>query len=283
MHKFILKCFDLLKQFADFVRLVVIFNIMLFLLFWIEHLVSADWKWLDFIKPFFKNLIDFSNGISDASFYIFKALFEVKYFITLLIFVFAVCILRFVIDCIYELERIYGNTRIAVIKANEKQLNKQLYNVQKKEEIQLNNYIVIIYTRLKKKAAYTDKDVKLDEQNRLMNDFIRNETGTEFVQFERGFMYQFKDYNSIDKVLDVLFKVIHSEALLDYAICIQVEKDLRKLNKLVDLRQFGKITIAADTAYRYGFNSGHKYKTIPVGVFQNENSTMEIHEFVENV
>ena len=283
MHKLMLKFFDVLRQFTDFIKLVVVLNIMLFLLYWIEHLISANWHWLDFIRPFFKSILDFSSSICDSSFYLFKALFEVKYFISLLIFVIAVYILKSAIDGIYEIERIYGNTRIAVIKANEKQINDKLYQEQKKQEEHLNYYIVIIYTQLKKKASHTELSIDLEEQNKLMNDFIKKETGTEYVQFERGFMYQFRDYNNIDKILDILFKVIHSEAPLDYAICIQIEKDLRKLNKLVDLKQFGKITIAADTAYRYNFNTSHRYKTLPVGIFQNDNGTMEIHEFKENL
>ena len=39
--------------------------------------------------------------------------------------------------------------------------------------------------------------------------------------------------------------------------------------------------MAADTAYRYRYNETHKYQTAQVGVFQNGDSTLEVHEFKE--
>ena len=101
------------------------------------------------------------------------------------------------------------------------------------------------------------------------------------MNYDGGFLYQFNSFNEIDSVLDTLFKVIHSNAPLDYSICIQAGEDMRQLVKLMDLKNFGKITMAADTSYRYRFNASHRYATSQIGVFQFENRTLEVHEFNE--
>ena len=79
----------------------------------------------------------------------------------------------------------------------------------------------------------------------------------------------------------ILFKLINSNAPIEYAICVQVGDDSQKLNKLIDLKFFGKISMASDTAYRYKFNESHRYSTSQLGIYQYEGGTMEAHEFKE--
>ena len=124
-------------------------------------------------------------------------------------------------------------------------------------------------------------NVNLDEQNKLMNKFISEKTAVIPMMMNGGFLYEFMDFDKIDTVLDVLFKVLHSSAPLDYAICVQSGDNMEQLTKLSTLNHFGMISMAADTAYRYRFNETHRYQTTQVGVFQNGDRTLEVHEFKE--
>ena len=103
------------------------------------------------------------------------------------------------------------------------------------------------------------------------------------IPYDGGFMYSFTDFNKIDSVLKILFKVLHSTTPLDYSICIQAgeqtPENIRQLNKLISLKHFGKITMAADTSYRYRYNETHRYQTSQIGVFQYGDKTLEVHEF----
>ena len=114
-----------------------------------------------------------------------------------------------------------------------------------------------------------------------MNEFISEKTAVIPMTMNGGFLYEFMDFDKIDTVLDVLFKVLHSNAPIDYAICIQSGDNMEQLTKLSTLNHFGMISMAADTAYRYRFNETHRYQTTQVGVFQNGDRTLEVHEFKE--
>ena len=46
------------------------------------------------------------------------------------------------------------------------------------------------------------------------------------------------------------------------------------------LKNINKITTLADTAYRYNFNDICRYETSQLGVFQKENGTFEVHQFI---
>ena len=50
-------------------------------------------------------------------------------------------------------------------------------------------------------------------------------------------MYQFENFDNVDMILDVLFKLLNSSALLDYAIAIQIGGDLNQIGKLIELEQ----------------------------------------------
>ena len=82
-------------------------------------------------------------------------------------------------------------------------------------------------------------------------------------------------------MLDLLFKIKNTEAPIHYLICMQAGENIQQLKKLASLQHWGKITIAADTLYRYNMMRDHEYETSSVGVFQNVDSTLEVHEFVE--
>ena len=97
-------------------------------------------------------------------------------------------------------------------------------------------------------------------------------------------LYSFANFDKVDDVLHVLFKILESKAPLDYAMCIQVglfnKENSYQIKTLATLECFGKIIMAADSAYRYKFNKNCRYETSSVGIFQCKTGTIEVHEFV---
>lgn len=168
-------------------------------------------------------------------------------------------------------------------KTEEAVLNKSLKEQIEAEEKKISKYVVTIHTEVKAKFSHKEINVDLKAQNEYMNKFIMEKLEIAPIPYEGGFMYSFTDFNKIDSVLKILFKVLHSTTPLDYSICIQAgeqtPENIRQLNKLISLKHFGKITMAADTSYRYRYNETHRYQTSQIGVFQYGDKTLEVHEF----
>ena len=175
----------------------------------------------------------------------------------------------------------YKSTHYICKKTQEIALNKELRDSIEREERSINKYVVTIHTKVKPNFSHKGINVDLEQQNGMMVDFIKNKLGVKPMIFEEGFMYNFDNYGKIDSVLEVLFKVMHGSTPIDYAICIQAGDNMPQLRKLISLKNFGKITMAADTSYRYRFNATHRYQTSQIGVFQNGDKTIEVHEFRE--
>lgn len=144
----------------------------------------------------------------------------------------------------------------------------------------------MIKLQLSKKAVA--QKLNIVEQNKFMNDFIKEQLGitpkesisTNVYCFNQ---YDFYNFGKIDETLDVMFRILKTKAPIETAICVQAGDNPEILGKLVTLNNFKKITMAADTAYRYRMNKVQKYDISPLGVFQNGESTLELHEFVEKV
>lgn len=279
MHNFIINIFNFIKSVLYFLRLVCVFCILMLLLYWIQNLTHASWGWIGFIKPFLDWLLDTANKIYSISFNLWGALFELKYLSALIILVAASYGFKFLIFLTGVIESIYRGTRMVCKKTEETLLNKHLYETRKQEELKLTDYSLLIKTQIKSKFRHQEISINIEEQNNLMNNFIKSKTAVAPISFNGAYMYQFDNFDNIDLVLDVLFKLINSSAPLDYAICIQVGKNLNQLGKLLELEHFGKVTIAADTAYRYKFNTTHRYQTTQVGLFTKDDKTLEVHEF----
>ena len=281
MHNFVLNCFNFFKNLLQFLKIVCLFCILMLLCYWIQNLTNADWTWLGFIKPFLDGLLDIANSIYSVSFDFFGATFEFKYLSALIILVACIYLVNLLVILTNILEGTYKSAHFACKKAEEVIFNKQLKEKITHKEKQITKYSVGIQTKLKSKFSHRELNINIDEQNKLMNEFIMQKTGVKPALYNGCYLYNFTNFDKIDTVLDVLFKVIHSNAPLDYAICIQSGENLEQLEKLIGLKNFGKVTIAADTAYRYKFNAAHRYQTSQIGIFQNGDRTLEVHEFKE--
>lgn len=281
MHEFIIGCFNFLKSFLQLMKIVFAFCILMLLCYWVQNITAADWAWLGFMKPFLDGLLDFTNSIYSVTFDFFGAKFEFKYFSAVLILTAAIYLMNLFILLANIAEGAYKSAHFVAKKTQEAIFNKGLKEDIKRQEKKITRYSVLIKTKLKKKYAHAELNIDIDEQNKLMNKFISEKTSVHSMMLDGGFLYNFVDFDKIDVVLDILFKVLHSSAPIDYEICIQSGDDLEQLKKLASLNHFGLVTMAADTAYRYRYNETHRYQTVQVGVFQNGERTLEVHEFKE--
>lgn len=279
MHQFIIKCFDLIKSFLQFIRILLVLFILIILLYWIQNLTDANWAWLGLFKPFLDAILEFSNGISSFSVDLFGALFEIKYFIAVLIFIILGYLDQLCIMLVDFLESVYRKTRMFIKKTDETILNKELEMNVKFQEKMINKYSIIIKTRVKPNNQKLGQVIDINEQNDILNKFISEQLGVHPLKLNDYFLYNFNSIESVDSTLDVLFKVLESRAPIDYLICIQAGENLAQLAKVSELGYWNKITVAADTAYRYSHNSKQRYLTSQVGTFQTGNGTLEIHEF----
>ena len=281
MHKFVLNIFYFLRSLLHFFKILFVFSILMLLFYWVENLTHANWAWLNFIKPFLDFVLSISSKINSGSIDLLGAVFEYKFGIALIIYIilfYSMNFLRFLVDLF---EDVYEKSYSLCKKTEENLLNKSLQRSVEKEEKKIKKYSILIKTTLKKKFSHKELNINIAEQNNLMNKFIIEKLSVTPKNFEDGFLYDFYDFDEIDAVLDVMFKVLKSSAPLDYAICVQIGNDVLKLKKLVDLKYYGKITMLAETSYRYRYNKTHRYKTSQVGLFQNGNNTIEVHEFKE--
>ena len=281
MHNFVLNCFNFLRSFLHFIKIILVFCILMLTCYWVQNIIGTEWAWLGFIKPFLDGLLDFTNSIYSVTFEFWGAKFEFKYFSAIIILTAGVYLMNLFIMLANILEGAYKSAHFVAKKTQEVIFNKELNVNITREEKKIKRYSVLIKTQIKKKYAHAELNVNLDEQNKLMNKFISEKTAVIPMMMNGGFLYEFIDFDKIDTVLDVLFKVLHSSALLDYAICVQSGDNMEQLTKLSTLNHFGMISMAADTAYRYRFNETHRYQTTQVGVFQNGDRTLEMHEFKE--
>lgn len=261
--------------------MISVLCIILLVLYWIQNLTHANWAWLGFIKPLLDGLLDVANSIYSVSFNIFGAVFELKYLSAVIILVLISLVLKLLSFFVSMLQGVYESARFVCKKTEEAIFNKQLQAGQKWQQKKLTKYTVAIHTRLNVRYAYQESKINIDELNMQMNKFLTDALNTKPSVYQGGYVYNLDNFENIDTVLDALFKVINSQAPLSYAICIQIGDNQEQLNKLIELKNYGKITMASDTAYRYGFNTNKRYNVVQAGIFQCENRTIELHEFNE--
>lgn len=281
MHEIILRGFNALRSFWHFLKIVCVFCIILLALFWVQNILHATWDWMSYFTPFLTGLLDIANNICSLSFNLWGAVFELKYVSAILILMALYFCMNLLIILTGILEAGYKSTHFICKKTQEIKLNKELKDNITREEARINKYVVTIHTAIKPKFSHKELHVDIEEQNKMMLDFLKQKLSMEPISFEGGYMYVFEDFNRIDNILDVLFKMINGNTPIYHAICIQVGDNLPQLKKLINLQHYGKITMAADTSYRYRFNKTHRYQTSQIGVFQNGDKTIEVHEFKE--
>lgn len=281
MHKLIIWFFNNLNNIGQTLSLICSFFVMTTVLYWLESIFKAQWNWLNFLKPAMDAVLNFADSIFPFTIPLGNTVLDGKFIIAVVLLLCLIVILRLILEGIGNLRNTYDDLHIAHKKAVEKEFNKNLKSKVIAQEKQISTYMVFIKTRLQKKFTNCKDKFNVLEQNNMMNDFIFKKTSVKYEIFENGFLYKFDDFNKIDNILDVMFKLQKSSSPLEFAICVQSGENFIQLNKLAELENFGKITICADTLLRYKINKSHRYGTQSVGVFQVNNSSIEVHEFQE--
>lgn len=282
MHKLILWFFENINNIIQTLSLICSFFIMMIVIYWLEVLVNAQWNWLNFIKPVLDFFLDFSDSIFPFSITIFGTVFDIKFITAAIVLICIMILLRFLSKWLSNLKYLYFDLHNTHKKSVEKQFNKQMKNEVISEEMKISKYMVLINTKLKKKFNHEEINIDVNEHIDKMNKLLLNKTGVKYEKYNEGFLYKYENFNKIDNILEVLFKILKSNSPLDYSICIQTEWNEKKLDRLDNLKFYGKIILCADTLLRYKCNKYHRYGTQNLGIFQiSENLTIEVHEFNE--
>lgn len=278
--------FNFLKSLLHFFKIVIIFCILMLLLYWTKNLANFDWGWMAFISPLLDMFIEKGRVISDGSITLFEAVFEYKYFWAMVIMGVLYAVVHFLVIAVEATSNAFSEGHKVVKRLEEKHFNEGLQKVQNDEQTAIKKYRIFISTSVKKKFSHLSSNINLEEQNKSMNKFLMEKLSTIPAQYEDGFLYSFADFNSIDAVLAVFFKLLKSNSPLDYIICVQIQTgnhaaEQEELKSLIDLKIENKISMMSNTAFRYKFNKFHRYGTSQLGMFQKGNNTVEVHEFIE--
>lgn len=285
MKNFILKMFDFLKNSVKFLEIVIIFFTMLIILYWIQHLIGTEWVWLSFFYPILDSIIFVVEYLTPDSLFNTENYVQYKYIASLLLLAVIYFSNRYILITVEMLENIYINVTSKVKKIREDKFNNDLIKNQKNEQNLIKKYVVYVSSSVNDKKSY-GQEVSLDEQNKIMNKFLIEKTSVLPEVFEDGFLYKFNDFDSIDNVLDVFYKLLQSNAPLDYLIVVHAYKsdfnsEIENLKKLIALKLVNKMYLSSETSYRYGFNKNKKYETSQLGIFQKDDITIEVLNFVK--
>jgi len=283
IHEFIMDVFNGLINAEKSLRIVCVFFMMMLSLYWIQNLIGTTWNWMAFIAPSLDWILEASNDILPFSFDFGGKAFEAKYFCAAII-IFVIILILKLISLIIEFARdFYEEMYFKYKKAKEDLFNESLKTLLELKERKTKNYALYIQTGLSKKYLQKSMMIDIHEQNHLMNNFIEERTKVTGTEYKQGFLYKFNNFDKIDNVIDILYRIINSPAPLRYMICIQAGDNMEQLDKLISLQEWGRIVIAADTLYRYMCNEVHRYPTKPLGIFQKdeEPNTLELHEIIE--
>lgn len=282
MHETILKAFGFFKSFTQFMKIVVVFCILMLLMYWVSNLAGYNWAWLGFISPLLDSFINVGAVVSSGSIVLFKAVFEFKYFIALVLFLALYFVAHFAFIALCVTEEIYINGRNLAKKLEEDRFNAELQYKNTIEQKRIKHFTIYVEPVLKERINTKLVKIDMEEQTRIMNKFLIDKTSVAPRAFEQGFVYNFSPFDDVDKTLDVFNSLFNNDSPLDYIICVQVidsGDEIEHLKHLVSLRFVGKIVAWSDTVYRYTFNKNCKYETTQLGLFQRNGATYEAHEF----
>jgi hypothetical protein len=279
MHKIIIWIFNFLKDIAYFLKIVGIFHIMMMALYWIQNIIGAKWDWMNFIKPSLDFILSIGEKIAPMTFNVLDATLEFKYVSALLIIALWTFGFRFIYITLSVLQDEYEEVHCFHKKMTEKRFNNNLKKIVVDEEKKIKTFAVIINTRIKKKFAHEELHIDIEKFNKLMNNFIFENTGVAGTTFKDGFLYKFNDMENIDKVLSVFFRLLKDNTPIEYSISVQAGENIIQLAAIASFNLYGKIVLSADTLLRYKVNETHRYGTYNIGIFNNGENSLEIYEF----
>ncbi len=270
------KCLENLFQ---FIAVVMLFYLLLYTLYMMFTLGGSSA--FNFFEPAAKIITSISSAIwGDNN----TVLFQIWEFITGILLITGLFLIsQFLKQRFNVLSKNFADLRLDYLKNEERRINKELHR-----DIQNMNKKIsacVIYLELKAKDYIREK-VDIDEQYKILNQFLYSKLGVIPEKNGYGYIYRFSSIEKIDNELQYFFKAIHSQAPVDYLVILQVientfEESLYEISKLRNSGVYNKILMTPTTNLRYEHNTVKSYTTGVVGnyVFQGENhSIYEIKE-----
>lgn len=282
MNNLIIKIFKFITNTLYFLKIVSLLIIIAVLLNWVQSLLATTWSWATIPNFLAAPFVEIGKMFTDKSLNIFGVVFEYKFFVAVIVLIVLYHVVNILIRINHFVLSFYHDTRLLISGNQEKQFNKKLQREQQKEQKVLKNYKLYIETFVKKNVF---QKVDLDEQNKIMNKFLIKNIATMPKPYNNGIVFSLYDFDNIDEILSYLYQLIDSKAPIDYQICIQISapdevETMDNLNKLIRLNIKNKITILADTVWRYKYVENAKNQSALIGTFQENDTTFEVHEFI---
>ena len=279
------KVFKFLKNIIDFLRILVLFFVMMHILYWITQLIGHNWHWLNIFKPVLLYILGIAEIISQNFLIIKKHLSTeaVSIFVYILIYE---CIKLLDILLLYlELFQSEFEERRKI--QAEIDMNKELEQEQILEQLPLKRYAIFLKPVFNKHIAKAAKTEDFEKYVEEMNNFLIKKFAIFPQKHADGYlyMYKFEDFNGVDNVFQIFYDLLNKSMPLNYIICVQIlsknmEEDLAKLEKLSEFNVENKIIAFADTYWRYKFNRNQKFKKCTVGIYRYLNEPREVLEFI---
>ena len=284
MNKMILKFFKFLKNSMDFVRIIILLIVILFLFYWVKTLTGSEMAFLNFAFPLLKCLVGMGNALFSGSTTILNAVFEYKFFGGLVILGIVYSLTNvgdFLID---RFEEYYNSGRLFIRKKQEDAMNASLQKELKVEQKKYKGYKVYVGLSVKQKYGQQLANIDIKEQNQILNKFLIEKLSVLPTTYDEGFIYSFGNFETLDNTLNVFFKVLQSSAPVNYFICVQAYgvdfiKENVQLKNMISLKIANKIIAMPDTIFRYQTNTYNKNGTSCLGVFKANDVSFEVHEF----
>lgn len=286
MHKIILNLFGFFKSCIQFIKIIILFSILMLLLYWIQNLTGNFWAWASFMNPFLDFFLDCGKSIMPGSIMLFAAVFEFKYFAAILIFLIIYALSHFGYIAVTYVEDLYDDGRRLVKRIEENCLNKTLESQHTMEQKKIHRFRVYVETQLKSNYSNRDYNIDMEEQNRILLKHLIEKLFISPEKYGNGFMFTFESFSKIDNILDILIRLRESRAPIDYIICVQISgrnpsREQGQMQTLINLKLLNKVATLTDTVYRYSFNDEKGYDTMQIGLFQGGDGPFEVYEFVK--
>lgn len=288
MNQFFIKTFVFLKNSIYFLKIAVVFTFLAYMLYWIQILAGFDWKFLDFIAPLLDFYIRLGSYIFNGTTQILSTIFEHKYFGAIIVIGLLYLFVHILWHIIDFFQSMYEKCVCLIKKYEEKCVNSSLVKTQVSE--QQNIKIFQIYVSISVKPQYSGKNcnVDIEEQKQILYKYLIEKTQAMPENYDNGVLFTFS-FRDIDKILDIFTKLPESKAPVDYIICVQAkgksngEEEKEKLKFLAKLKIYNKIITLADTTYRYNFNENCTYESSQLGVYQKDDVSYTVCQFVKKI
>ena len=189
MQKFVLKLFGFFKSCTQFIKILIVFLVLMLILYWIQDLTGGNWAWMSFISPVLDFLLDVGKAVWPGHMMLFAAVFEFKYLVALIVLGGLYALAHFGYIGLTALEDWFNDSCRFVRKIQEDQFNKSMEKKCISEQKNLKRYQIYVEAQVKPKFAHREYNINMDEQNQIMLKYLIDKTNTCPDKFENGYLF----------------------------------------------------------------------------------------------